>query len=285
MNGEVEIGKLGAIGRRLERALQFVEQALVARCASRVRIFFVGVRRRLVPAIGGDIRGAHEDRAVICRLRAEPGHAAVEQISGVAVEVAQRRFDAEQSGGIRCAGRKSQLLRPAFEVVIGRYLVGTRQRLGVGLAADVVEGQLRHALLGDLDLAAADADRVEQHVLRREGKRHAAAAHVAPVAGSVGLEVEAQHRTDNGDLARLDGAAEQSADIEPGLERAHLEKRPVEATRLIGNLDVIEFQLGRRQEHEVNLAADLHLTAEQVGGLCLEDGAIVVPVNEKRRGK
>ena len=65
----------------------------------------------------------------------------------------------------------------------------------------------------------------------------------------------------------------------------HLEERPVEASLLIGNLDVVEFELGRRQEHEVNLAADLHLAAEQVGGLRLEDGAIVVPVNEKRRGK
>ena len=179
MNGEVEIRKLGAVGRRLERALQFVEQGLVARCASRRRIILVSVRRRVVPAIGGDIGGAHEDRAVIRRQRAEPGHAAVEQIGGVAVEVAQRRLDAEQARGIRRAGRKSQLLRPAFEAVIGRYLVGTRQRLGVRLTVDSVEGQLRHALLGDLDLAAADADRVRairpsarREAPRRGGPRH-----------------------------------------------------------------------------------------------------------------
>ena len=63
------------------------------------------------------------------------------------------------------------------------------------------------------------------------------------------------------------GAGEQRADIEPGLERAGLEERPVEAALLIGDLDVVESELGRRQKDEVNLAADFHLAAEQVGGL------------------
>ena len=285
VDGEVEIGKLGAVGRRLERALQLVEQALVARHDPRWLIVFLSICFRIVPAVGGNIRGAHDDGAVIGGRGAEPGHAAIEQIGGVAIEVAERRLDAEQPSFIGQAGRESELLRAAFEAVIGRHLVGARQRLGIGFAVEAVEGELRHALLGDLDLAAADADEVEQHVFGREGQRHATAAHIAPIAGTVGLEVEAQHRIDDGDFARLDGAAEQRADIEPGLERAHLEERSVETTLLIGNLDVVESELGRRQEHEVNLAADLDLAAEQVGRLRLEDGAIVVPVNEKRRGK
>ena len=34
---------------------------------------------------------------------------------------------------------------------------------------------------------------------------------------------------------------------------------------LVGDLDVVEAELRRRQEHEMHLAADLHLAAEQLG--------------------
>ena len=78
---------------------------------------------------------------------------------------------------------------------------------------------------------------------------------------------------------------QQRAEIEPSFERAGLEQGLVEIAVLVGDLDVVESKLGRRQEHEMHLAADLHLAAEQLGGLSLERRAIVVPVDEKRRGK
>ena len=52
---------------------------------------------------------------------------------------------------------------------------------------------------------------------------------------------------------------------------------------LVGNLDVVEAKLGSRQQDEMDLAADLDLAAEKIGGLGLEDGPVVVPVDEERR--
>ncbi len=54
---------------------------------------------------------------------------------------------------------------------------------------------------------------------------------------------------------------------------------------LIGNLDVVESELGRRQQDEMDLAADLDLAAEQLGRLSLERRPVVVPVDKERRGK
>jgi hypothetical protein len=116
---------------------------------------------------------------------------------------------------------------------------------------------LGRTLLGDLDRAAGHADLVEHHVLRREGQRYAPAPDVAPIAGAIGFQIQSQDRIDDGDPAGLDGAAEQRGDIEPSLERARFEEGPVEASLLIGNLDVVESELGSRQQDEVNLPPTL----------------------------
>ena len=76
-----------------------------------------------------------------------------------------------------------------------------------------------------------------------------------------------------------------AAEIEPGFERAGLEHRLVEIARLVGDLHIVEFQLRRRQQHEMNIAADLDLAAEQLRGLGLEHRTIIVPVDEERRGE
>ena len=236
-----------------------------------------GVRRR--------IRHAHDDGAVIERLAGETGHIAVEQIGDAPLGVAQRRLDAEQAGGIGRAGREAKLLLAPFEAVAGRDLVGSRQRGRARLAGDVLEREPRRALSGDLDPAAAHADRVEHDLLRREGKRDAGTPHVAPIAGAVRLHVDAEHRIDDGDPARLERPRQHRAEIEPGFERAGLEQGLVEIAVLVGDLDVVESELGRRQEQKMHLAADLHLPAEQLASLGLERRTIVVPVDEERRGK
>ena len=61
-------------------------------------------------------------------------------------------------------------------------------------------------MLGEFQAPAADADRVEHHLFGSEGQRHAGTAHIAPVAGTVLLEIEPQNRIDDRHLARLDGA-------------------------------------------------------------------------------
>ena len=75
------------------------------------------------------------------------------------------------------------------------------------------------------------------------------------------------------------------ADIEPGFERARFKQRPVEPPLLVGDLDVVEPELRRGQQDEMNLAADLDLPTEQLGGLGLEHRPVVVPVDEERRSK
>ncbi len=144
---------------------------------------------------------------------------------------------------------------------------------------------MRLTLLGDLDPAAADADLIEHHLFRGEGQRHAAPPHIAPIAGTVSLDIEPQNRIDDDNFARLDCSGEKRADIEPGFERLGLEKRLVETSLRISDRDVVEFELGRRQKDKVNFAANLHLPAEEIAGLGLEQRPVVVPVDEERRGK
>ncbi len=297
-DGELEIGKLGVIGGGGQRTLQLEQRRLVLRCGEVGRRLLAGGRllaRRRLPArdvrvvvgrlVGGSVSHAHQDGAVIDGLAAEPRHPAVEHVGGVALDVAERRLDAQQSGRVRLARGEAQLLGTPFEAVGGRDLVGSRQGGGARLARDVLQREPRRSFLGDLDLAAADADRVEHDVLGGEWQADATAPHVAPVARAISLEVETQDGIENGDPARFNASAQQRADIEPGLERAGFEKRLVEASVLVGHLDVVESELGRGQQDEMHLAADLDLAAEQLGGLRLEDRPIVVPVDDERRRK
>ena len=285
MNGEIELRQFRAVGGCLDRPLQFKARCLVARRFGR-RFAIVGSGGGVfLLACGYDIGRAHDDRTGESGNGAQPRHAAIDDIARVAIEIAQRRLDAEQSVRVRRACREAKLLRAAPERIGGRDLVRPRQRLGARFAGDVLDGKLRLTLLGNLDPAAADADLVEHDILRGKGQRHAAPSHIAPIAGAVGLEVEAQDGADEGDLARFDRPGEKRADIQPGFERMSLEERPVEPAFLVGDLDIVEFELGRRQEDKVNLAADFHLAPEQIRRLGLEHRAVIVPVDEERRGK
>ena len=129
------------------------------------------------------------------------------------------------------------------------------------------------------------ADQIEHDLLWREGERNTTASHVAPIAGAVRFHVDAQHRIDDGDLARLERARQHRAEIEPSFKRAGLEQGLVEIAVLVGDLDVVEAKLWRGQEQEMHLAAHLHLAAEQQARLSFERRAVVVPVDEKRRSK
>ncbi len=249
VKGEIEIGQLGAIGRGFDRPLQFVKRrsCRAGRPRPAARAFSASAplppRWRHVTVAARTIDGAVE-----LGLGAEPGHAAVERVGGVAVEIAQRRLDAEQSGRRRArwwrsaapadAPRSRSWPRPCKVPTATARSPRRRSSSSVNCGTPCLVISI---------LPPADADLVEHHVFRGERQRHAAASHIAPIAGAVGLEIEPQDRIDDGDLARLDGTAEQRADIEPGLERAGFEERPVEASLLIGDLDVVESELGRGQ--------------------------------------
>ena len=115
------------------------------------------------------------------------------------------------------------------------------------------------------------------------GRALAGAPHIVPIAAAVLAQRETQHGVGDGDLARLDAAPQQRADIEPGLDRLRLEQGLIEASVLVGDLHIVEAELRRRQEHQMHLAADLDVAAEQLRGLRLEHRPVVVPVDKERR--
>ena len=80
-------------------------------------------------------------------------------------------------------------------------------------------------------------------------------------------------------------AAEQRTDIEQGLDGAGLEQRRIETALLVGHLHIVESEFRRGEDDHMHLAAYLHLAAEQLGRLLLEDRAVVVPVDDERRGE
>ncbi len=294
MNCEIEVGQLGMVRACLELSLQLDKRRGIYRSARplvRGRCVHGRLDLRLSLGLGccrrarASVHHAHEDGAVIGGCAAKPGDVAVDLIARVAVGIAQGGLKAKLPARIHGAGGEAQVLAAVAEVVIGGDLVGARQRRRARFAVDIAEDELADTVLGDLDRAATHADRVEKHVLWRKRHGDARPAHIAPIAGAVGVHRKAQDRIDNRELVRLDRAGEQRPDIEPRFERLRLEKRLVETAVRVGHLHVVEFQLRRGQHDEMDLAVDLHLAAEQLRGLLLEGRAIVVPVDEERRSK
>ncbi len=302
VNRQIEVGHRRAVGRGFERTLQLHERGRVARAARRRRILRrfrlrdfrlrrfglkSGVRFRLGVRVGQriEIGHAHEDGAVIDGGRAEPRDRTVELVGRGAVGIAHGGLHAELARLIHGPGGEANGLTAAFVVVFGGDFVGTGERGRARLAVDVGEHEFQHAVLDDLDRAAAHAHGVEQHVLRREGHGHARPSHIAPVPGAVGGEFEAQRGIDDGELMRFDRAGQKRPHVDLRLERLRLEERLLQAAVLVRHSDVVEFQLRRRQDDEMDLAANLDLAAEQLAGLLLEGGAVVVPVDEERCGE
>src|SRR6478752_5249715 len=100
------------MGSEIERelALQFEGRKmrvdvghLVTRLERRVRRLLPWRLRSGVGAVGQACCNAHDDGAVIARLRTEAGRVALKQNGGVALRIAQRRFEAEQAVGVACA--------------------------------------------------------------------------------------------------------------------------------------------------------------------------------------
>ena len=292
VNGNLEDRKLGAVRRGVELALQleggkmrFGAGTLLAGWRQRAVVLRdVGLPFASLSTFGRKGGGdAHDDGAFEARLLLEAGHVAFKQIGGVAVRIAQSGFEPEHTVCVACARREAKLLRAAGKNVAGRDLVGSGQRRGASRAVHILKDERRSARTRHLYASAAHADLVEQNFLRREGQRLPRPADIAPIACAVLFDRDAQHRLGDRDLARFDGAAQQRADIEPGLDRARLEQGLLEASLLIGNLDVVEAKLWRRQNHQMHLAANLDVAAEKLARLGFEDWPVVVPVNKQRR--
>ena len=55
--------------------------------------------------------------------------------------------------------------------------------------------------------------------------------------------------------------------------------------RWVGDAKLLEAHVGRRQEADVDVAADTHLAAEDAGRFLLEHAPVSVPVDEIRDGE
>ena len=102
-----------------------------------------------------------------------------------------------------------------------------------------------------------------EHDVFGERKRDRVLSHIALIAGAVGVEIETQGRSDDGDLARLDPAGQKRTDIEPDISK-DLASRNGRSSRPSRSATLMSSNLSSGgQKKEVNLAADFHVATEQ----------------------
>src|SRR5262249_26273599 len=141
MNGDLEGRKLRVVRRGLETALQFEggEMRICIRpllswlgrvCCLRVYRLLPRSRCGRIGAVRQRRGDTQDDRAVVAWLGSESGDVALKQNGGVAVGVAQRGFEAEDTVGVARTRGEAEFLRPPCKIVGRRDLVGTRQRRG-----------------------------------------------------------------------------------------------------------------------------------------------------------
>ena len=171
-------------------------------------------------------------------------------------------------------GRKSKGGRLAvhFEPAVAGE--GTGQSVGLCIERDLFEGKVasRRGIV-DCNCSVLDRDALELHLLSRKRARRGRQAN-----GFI-LDSQPQLRAHQPRLDEIDFAAHErrQRDFE-----VQLGGPDVSARRRIHHLHVGELKIRRRQQFEINAAADLHLLAEQVRELSFDQASLGIPINEVR---
>ncbi len=225
--------------------------------------------------------------AVDARMALEVLKPSIESVcSGVARSCANRRLEADAAVGLGGAGGDAHLALGFAPV--GRSLERERSldRFGLQLAVEAAE-------LGEADAArtveghrpVGDLDRLQGHARRNERQRPGSDGKAAPVTGAFGIDREAQHRLFQHDLVGLDDAFQERRRGEAHREAFGAEERLAGGAGRIGDAQLLEAHVGRRQQAHVDVAADTDFAPENACRLLLEHAAIAVPIDEIGNGK
>ena len=128
--------------------------------------------------------------------------------------------------------------------------------------------------------AVTDSDRGQRDIGRHIAGAAQGLGEALPVPAAIRVECNAQDRVLELDFVRLHRPAEQRRNGELDAEAFGLEEVLGKVRRRIGNSHLAQAEVGGRQQVELDVAVDLHVSADDVLGFLLENAAIAVPVDE-----
>ena len=219
--------------------------------------------------------------AVHAGLAHQVQQAAIQIVDRSDIGEAQRGLEADGAVVLGLGRRQADLALGAGGTVGSAEAVGSVQ----GWRGQLAFQPLETGALGAVDAvhrqhAILDPERGQRDVGRQVGRVAQHLAEGLPVPAALVVERQAQHRPLELDLVGLDGAPEQRGHRELHGEAVGPEKRLLEVDGGVGNAHLLETEVGRRQQVQIDGAADAHLAAEQARGLLLEHAAVAVPVDE-----
>ena len=293
--GQTEPGRIG-----LEARPDLVEQPGCRRVASRP----IRARRRL--GLAGSFRIGPDREFAIERRGAQ--RIAETALHDVGVGLFRHPHDGlDQHGaiGFELARRQAQLARKAPMRERAAKPERPLQRASRHFARDLLDQRDVPAPgVHDLDLAADDVDGSQRQIFHSQALGGGRSSGLrAPgrwrdwsdidLAGWSGASLPGLRRAELDQdfgmqqlhFAGLDLPLQQRRDRQPQREGIGTNGRLAEAAVLVRDAHILEAEVGRRQETEIDAAADPHLAADENRGLLLEHVAIAVPIDKQRHGK